>query len=77
MRDRYGSNTWFGRAGGVLPDRLRFPPDASTSGGEARLPEPLQHTPKRWLWRHAQGSIRVQEGQPRNTSQYARRRACL
>jgi hypothetical protein len=33
---------WFGRVGGVLPDRLHFPPDASTSRDQAHLADFLK-----------------------------------
>jgi hypothetical protein len=38
-----------------------------TSGGEPHPADLLKHALKWWRWRHAQGWIRVQEGQPRNS----------
>jgi hypothetical protein len=39
----------------------------SALGGELHPPDAFKHTPKSRLRRHASGSIRVQEGQPRKS----------
>jgi hypothetical protein len=52
------------RRAGSLPQT----PGNAASDGEPHSPDLLKHLPKRQVGRHAHGSIRIQEGQPRNLS---------